>query len=274
VLVAAFLSFMAFAEAAPAVCPQPFPLRSLDDRLREAEVAWSALDLQHFNEVMDTIALDLPCVDAVVTPTSASRYHLLQGLRQYAAGDERRAVLAFAAARWADPRATVPTTLVPQGHVIHELFASLPIDGADTDRLPTPRRVQLFLDGTEHSSRPSEWPTLFQISGEHVETIYLLPDDATPIYPSVRPPIAALPFIHSTPQLVFLSTWIGAAIGSGVLYAVATRSAASFEQDHPSWNRSDLEAQRGRTNTLVAVSAITGGVGATCVVLGAVSGRW
>src|SRR5204863_74020 len=101
------------AEAAPPV-PEPAVVRDTpppEASLREAESAWSALAVQRFDGVMDSVALTLPCLDAVVTPSVASRYHLLQGLRLYAAGDERRAVLAFAAARWADRDATVSDAL-------------------------------------------------------------------------------------------------------------------------------------------------------------------
>jgi hypothetical protein len=223
---------------------------------------------------MDSVALTLPCLDAVVTPSVASRYHLLQGLRLYAAGDERRAVLAFAAARWADRDATISDALVPEGHAIHELFASLPIDGADTDSLLPPRGVRLVLDGTERSVRPHDWPTLFQIEGSDVETVYLLPGEPTPVYPAVDPPVEALPFVHSKSQLVFLGTGAVAAVVSGVFYALAASSAQTFQADQPSWDRADLEAQRAQTNTWAAASGVAGGVAVGGLTLGAISGRW
>jgi len=268
------LSLLAAAVAAPAACPAPLAPAALEASLREAESAWSALDVQRFDGVMDSVALTLPCLDAVVTPSVASRYHLLQGLRLYAAGDERRAVLAFAAARWADRDATVSDALVPEGHAIHELFASIPIDGADTESLPIPRGVRLVLDGTERSVRPHDWPTLFQIEGSDVETVYLLPGEPTPVYPAVHPPVEALPFVHSTPQLVFLGTGAVAAVVSGVFYALAASSAQTFEADQPSWDRADLEAQRAQTNTWAAASGVAGGVAVGGLTLGAISGRW
>jgi hypothetical protein len=247
---------------------------SLDAHLREAEAAWGTMEVQRFNGVMDSVAISLPCLDAVVTPSLAARYHVLQGLRLYAAGEERRAVLAFAAARWADRGATVPFTLVPEGHAIHELFASLPIDGADTERLPEPRGVRLVLDGTERSVRPRDWPTVFQIEDSDVETAYLLPGEPTPVYPAIDPPVDALPFIRSKPQLVFLGTGVVAAAVSGVFYALAGASAQTFEEDQPSWDRADLEAQQARTNTLVTASGVAGGVAVGGITLGAISGRW
>jgi hypothetical protein len=268
------LSLFAAAAAAPAACPERLAVAALDTNLREAESAWGAMDVQRFNGVMDSVAIALPCLDAVVTPSLASRYHLLQGLRLYAAGEERRAVLAFAAARWSDRSTTISVTLVPEGHAIHELFASLPIDGADTERLPPPRGVRLVLDGTERSARPRDWPTLFQIADSDVETVYLLPGGPTPVYPAIDPPVDALPFIHSKPQLVFLGTGLAAAAVSGVFYALAGSSAHTFEEDHPSWDRADLEAQQARTNTWVAASGVAGGVAVGGMVLGAISGRW
>jgi hypothetical protein len=255
-------------------CPVPLAPPVLDARLREAEVAWAALDVQKFNEVMDTVAIAIPCVDALVSPTLASRYHVLQGLRLYAAGEERRAVQAFAAARWADPDASIPLSLVPEGHAIHELFASLPTDGADKEKLLPPRGVRLYLDGTERAARPRDWPTLFQIAAADVATVYLLPGEPTPVYPAIHPPVAALPFIRSTPQLVFLGTGVAAALGSGVFYAIAASSAHTFEAEHPGWDRADLEAQQAKTNSWVTASGVAGGVAAGGIVLGAVSGRW
>jgi hypothetical protein len=268
------LSLIAAAAAAPAACPAPLAFEALDANLREAESAWGALDVQRFDGVMDSVALTLPCLEAVVTPSVASRYHLLQGLRLYAAGDERRAELAFAAARWADREATVSLALVPEGHAIHELFVSLPVDGADTEPLPTPRGVRLVLDGTERSVRPNDWPTLFQIEGSEVETVYLLPGEPTPAYPAIDPPVDALPFIKSKPQLVFLGTGAAAAVVAGVFYAVAGASAQTFEEEHADWDRADLEAQQARTNTWVTASGVAGGVAVGGVTLGAISGRW
>jgi hypothetical protein len=268
------LTLFALAVAEAADCPEPLAVGELDSRLREAESAWGAMDVGRFNGVMDSVALAIPCVDSVVSPSLASRYHLLQGLRLYAAGDERRAVLAFAAARWADRRAAISSTLVPEGHVIHELFASLPVDGADTERLLPPRGVRLYVDGTESSVRPRDWPTIFQVADVHVETVYLLPGEPTPVYPAINPPLAALPFIHSKPQLVFLGTGVVAAIGSGVFYAIAGSSAQTFEENHPSWDRADLEAQQARTNGWVTASGVAGGVAVGGVFLGAISGRW
>ncbi len=232
------------------------------------------MDVQRFNTVMDTVAIAIPCIDTVVSASIASRYHVLQGLRLYATGEERRAVLAFAAARWSDPQASIPASLVPEGHAIHELFASLPTDGAEMDRLPPPRGVRLYLDGSERAVRPRDWPTLFQVADVDVETVYLLPGEPTPVYPAVHPPVAALPFIHSKPQLVFLGTGALAAVGAGVLYAIAGSSAQTFDEDHPSWDRADLEAQQARTNGWVTASGVAGGVAVGGVALGAISGRW
>ena len=267
------LGLLAAAAAAPA-CPAPLAVAVLDTNLGEAESAWGSMDVQSFNGVMDSVAISLPCLDSLVTPPLAARYHVLQGLRLYAAGEEGRAVLAFAAARWADRSATISLTLVPEGHALHELFASLPIDGADTERLPTPRGVRLVLDGTERSVRPRDWPTLFQIEDGAVETVYLLPGEPTPVYPAIDPPVDGLPFIHSKPQLVFLGTGVAAAAVAGVFYALAGSSAQTFEENQPSWDRADLEAQQAQTNTWVAASAVAGGVAVTSLTLGVVSGRW
>jgi hypothetical protein len=115
---------------------------------------------------------------------------------------------------------------------------------------------------------------LFQIEGSDVETVYLLPGEPTPVYPAVDPPVDALPFVHSKPQLVFLGTGAVAAVVSGVFYALAASSAQTFEADQPSWDRADLEAQRAQTNTWVAASGVAAASRVGGLTLGAISGRW
>jgi hypothetical protein len=200
-------------------------------------------------------------------------------LRHYAAGDERRATAAFAAARSAVPGTTMPTLLVPEGHAVHEMFGLVPTDGARTEPLLDAKDGATYVDGTAGDARPTEWPTVFQVVPDAgpARTWYLLPDDPTPPYDAVvphGPPIAGLPWIHNGAQLAFLGTGLLATAGAGVTLLAASSAERSFWEDHPSYSDAELEAHRDRTNNLVIASAVTGGVAAGALTLGVVSGRW
>jgi len=242
---------------ARAECPAATAPADLAARLDTAEQAFAAFEVDAFSVAMDDAALAVPCLEAVVPPSLAARYHRLVGLDSFVGREEARAERAFAAARSVEPGATLPTTLVPEGHEVHALFERYDLGAWRTDTLAPPAGGTIVLDGTPGRERPVDWPVLVQIvdSDESVAlSAYLFPGDAMPPYP-VDPVWLRKEARQKRTRLVLFGTAIGSAVASGFVYGLAAASASSFHDDHPDWGTDELDAQRARTNTLVGVSA-------------------
>jgi hypothetical protein len=231
-------------------------------RLDTAEAAFAAFEVEAFTEAMDDAALTVPCLEDVVAPSLAARYHRLVGLDSFVGREEARAERAFAAARSIEPGATLPVTLVPEGHEVHALFSRYDLGAWRSDTLPPPAAGAIVLDGTPGRERPVDWPVLLQIvDGDESVALsaYLFPGDAVPAYP-VDPAWLRREARRKRTRVALYGTAIGAAVASGFVYGLAAASASSFHEDHPDWTTHDLEAQRARTNALVGASAGLAGI--------------
>lgn len=254
--------------ATPEECPEPVGVEALTARMDTAEAAFSGLDLDTFTEELDVAAIELGCLQGTLSTPQVARYHRLQGLRQFVARNEDRAVQAFAAGRNSLPDFELSPALVPEGHVIRDLYERMPLANGSTRTVGEPRRGTLLFDGIESTERPTAWPTLVQLldrDGETEATVYAYPGDALPGYaakPLAAPPVAALPFLRTKRQLYMAGGGLLLGAAAGVTYGLAAVSAETFEQDHPEWDNDRLVAHRKKTNMLVGLSI---GLGAGAV---------
>ena len=247
-----------FAQSCPseAISAQDFSLI-----LEQAETAYADFDGARFQEVMDRAAFALPCLDSAISPAEAARYHQLQGIRQFSAAEEERSAEAFAAARSAVPQLPLSETLVPPGHAMRELYASIPLENGGSELVPVPTQGTVLMDGTPAQSRPTSWPTVFQLQdaqGQVTDTAYLLPGDAVPTYEGILPeppPLANIKWIKSKRQLRLLGGGTALALAAGGTYALGAYNAAIYEQDQPSWDSDAFRAHERKTNGLVLGSA-------------------
>lgn len=265
----------------PASCVEPVSLAGFDARLDDAERAFAGLRVEAFGDTMDQVALELPCLAEPLTPLAAGRYHRLQGLRQFVAQNEERAVQSFAAARSADPEASFSEALLPSGHAVRQLYATYPLENGAYSAAWPAVEGELRFDGQVTLDRPSSWPTVFQVvdpRGQATTTAYLFPDDPLPRYDALvpePPPVAALPWIHTRAQLRFSAASLGSGLAAGGLYAAALASRRTFDDlDHPDWGAEELRRQRGLTNGLVAASGVVGAVAVGTGVTAVFAGRW
>lgn len=265
---------------AQAACPAPTRAAALEQTLARAETAFSELQVETFLEAMDEASYAVPCLVDVLDVGAVARIHRLQGLRQFVASEEARAVQAFAAARAADSTYILPSWLVPEGHMIRDLYGQFPLDNAAAERVPRPRDGAVRFDGVEGLDRPTRWPTLVQVqdaNGVPVASAYLFPGDAMPAYPmlAAEPQDARARTGGEAPQrrarLALAGGSLAAGIAAGALYGLAAGSASDFDADHPEWDRADLVASRARTNSLVVASgssaALAVGAGVAALVL-------
>lgn len=272
-MIALALVGLALAGTSDKACPAPVTAAELQQSLQEAETAYSRLDVEAFSDAMDQASFQVPCLAEAVDTGLVARVHRMEGLRQYVALSEERAVQAFAAARAADPTYVIPTWLVPDGHELRQLYGQMPLQNGEIEEVPAPLAGGLRFDGQAASARPARWPTLVQVldpDGRTVASAYLFPGDALPPYlaaPSAERP-ASSPGARA-PRLVLLGSSVALAVGAGVTWGLAGAAERSFDDPHPEWGLAELEAQRAQTNTLATGSALLGlaalGTGAVAV---------
>lgn len=244
--------------AAPA-CPEVVPLPAWTVELGQAEAAFAARDEAVFDEAMTQLADDLVCLDAVVEPALAGRYHRLVGLRLYARGDQEGARLAFAAARAVDPFGALPSELLPAGHEARELSVTAATPGA-VEPVRPPVRGALFFDGKPSHDRPVDRPTVLQVQvGGGLETSrYLAPGDTMPAYPQAT--------AHPVAHWILAGVAGAFAVGGGVCYGLALDAATTLDGPLPAdTTREDVVALQQRANTLVVASAGAGVLGAAAL---------
>ena len=238
----------------------------IDAQLAAAEAAYSALDPSAFVVATDHVALLQPCLDAVVAPAVAARWHRVTALKLYGQGDEAGAVAAMRAARVLEPAYVWSDDLLPAGP-LRALFDAAPTE--DRARaVPVPRDGALAFDGTVTRLRPLERASVVQlldVSGRVTSTAWISVDGPLPAY-------AAVP---RTRNRLLVGAGV-AATGALATYAGSWAARSSFQTWTPDPSTADpaaaeakLASLRGTANGL-AIGAIAFGVVAAGGAVGAV----
>ncbi len=261
-----------FVSAVYAACSAVVPVATFEAGLSRAEVAFGNLDVAGFDAAMDEAMLDVGCIDAVVPPRVAARIHRLQGLRFYAARDERRALASFAASRALDPAWDWPETMLPRGHAARALWAQATTVPPARVAVPAPTGGVLVFDGTKGLERPTAWATVAQLVGEDFQlqtSVYLLPDALMFAYPSEARPARPEPTPKGDKPAIGWFVASGAlAVASAGTYGAAAASADRFTDPTVDADLDALAARRRTTNTLVGASAGLLGAAAVAGVIG------
>jgi hypothetical protein len=246
-------------------CPDPTTLTEWSDEIAAAEATFAARDEAAFDAAMTRAATDLGCLDGIVEPVLAGRWHRLVALRLYARRDTEAARVAFAAAHAVDPFGAIPSALLPPGHEARTLSQTATTPGA-TVRAPRPRGGALYFDGREGLDRPADRPTVAQIDigSRVVATEYLAPGDPLPPY--------AIANAHPTGHWITGGAGVAFGIATAISYGFALGAANTLDGPLPveQYGRADVVALQRRANTLVIVSGTTGalavGLGVATVV--------
>lgn len=250
-------------------CTVPVPATVLTADIDRAESSYAQLQGEGFVGMLEDAALDLQCLDVVVPPGLAGRFHRLLALRLYGEGRSSDARSAFVAARAASPGLDLPTSLVPAGHELHDLFDAAPVS-SDASPIPAPLDGFVAVDGLPASTRPADAPAVVQVvdgAGRVLVTRYLLAEEPLPVYASAPPAPDEPPPALSPPRGPRIAKWpllagaIVSAAGGVTLYALAARSEAEFKGPLPdAFGREDLRKLQLRTNLLAAGSIAAGAV--------------
>lgn len=258
------------ADAVPAEpeCTAAATTLQLQQAIEAAESAFTAQDLQGFNQANDRIRALLPCLADPITRSMAASIHRSQGLRAFVDGDDAAARQAFAAARSIEPSYSLPTTLVPIGHPARALYDAVDLSEGRWAELAPPR-YRLTLDGREERRRPQDWPTIvqtFNADGAVLATTWLGPGEPMPAYEVVLaegPGGLVLPRPSWPPNPRLVAAGGASLLLAGGLYTAAAVSAHRYQD--PLTPPESFDTLRGRANGLVLASA---GVGLVAVGLG------
>src|SRR5688572_19356675 len=99
-------------------CPAPVTIEVLQADLQAAEAAYVQLDLPGFEVAVERTRTALPCLGAVIPPSTAAWLHRTEGLAAFAASDPIRAEQAFGAGRRVQPAYTFPADVAPEGNPV------------------------------------------------------------------------------------------------------------------------------------------------------------
>ena len=268
--------------AADTSCPELTLGSSLRVAAEEAQAAFGATKVPEFQAAIVKLDAMVPCLMEPVDPELAALVHRMRGLGAFIERDQDRARQAFAAARVLEPAYSWPESLIPWGHPLLGMYQALSVEDAAFETVPAPSSGWVYMDGRPSEPRPLLWPTILQVSdaeGAVQLSSYLWPGDDLPEYsvelvsnPVVPPPVpvasddpelpvtvaATSTTVRTGPRPALLAAAGGAAVASGVLYALAARSSGEYWD--PATPYSDLDGVRGRTNGLVLASAGAAGL--------------
>jgi len=248
--------------ALAAECPEPASTVSLGATLDRAEASYGDLDLDAFDEAVDSLRAQVPCLDEVVPSPLVASVHRFEGLKAFVDGAPDRSRRAFAAARSLEPAYRFPRSVVPEGNPVLDDYEAMDpeADGA-TATVAAPAVGSFRFDGRVGAQRPTQFPTLYQRlggDGEVVASAYLWPSMPLPPYevaPASPEGSEGLSQGARVARIGLLAGAGAAAVTSGVLYGLAAQQHARF--DDPSTPYVELESARRATNTLAAGSGVS-----------------
>ena len=234
------------------------------DAVRRADDRYLAMDLDGFTGARDEAREAVDCLVIVITPADAAAFHRMEALDAFLAQDDARTIEGFRAVLALQPRHQLPDALAPKGNPLHDLFveaAKLP--PSSTEPVELSGRDQLYIDGVLIAARPTDRPTIAQITddeGTVKVSTYLLPGE------ELGPPPKPRSRRGPSKTLTFAALGTGA-VAAG-LYGVAVQSRLSF--DDPTTPRSELADLQARTNMAqwgaIGVAVVGTGLGIGAVV--------
>jgi hypothetical protein len=244
---------------ASAACLTSSDTGQLTERLEAAEAAFAALDAEGFGRALDDATLLVPCLSDVPPRALAARMHRLDGLRQFAAGDNESALASMQAARVLDPTYRFPDETLPADHALRVAYEALPTDEGDSVRPPQPTDGVLVFDGVEQPRRPIDRATLFQLveDGSVASTRMLSPDEDLPAY-RAKPRARNRLLVGSGVMLGLSGLFYGLAWAANDQFWGTTDDGATI---------SDYESLQAQSRTYTALSATSLGLGVGGVVL-------
>ncbi len=265
--------FALFVAVASASCPASSA--DVQTALEDAESAFGGMDLGAFRTATDRATEQVGCLREALPRSLAARLHRAEGLRAFVDNDVVRATAAFASARAIEPNYQFPEALVPAEHPVRDRYLQQdPLSGGEA-AVPRPSDGQIEIDGRPGAARPVSRPVVTQwirADGSIPASAYLWPGEPIFDYTASAPGVATGPVVEKKPR-----TSIPLVIGAGVAAAAAGGTWLVSNAAYQSYYGDDvapkdLDALRGRSNSLFFASVGTGvaalGLGVGAVVVG------
>ena len=274
-LVAIFVSTPAWAD-----CPLP---KTAVDVIEEAEAsaeAYKNADLVGFVKHTTQLEAVVVCLGEPLDRNVAASVHRMMGLRAFIDQKGEKSEQAFGAARSIEPNYRFSETMIPQGHPIMKAYEAMPADQFDELKDVEAAADGYFqFDGRTGLQRPVNVPVVAQLfdgNGAVRTSSYLWPTDGMFDYErgdAANPDsVLTLDTRKRGPNVPLAASAGGAAVLSGVAYAVAASSAAKYRSAETPYADGPGLVSTNHTFTVVA-----GGAGVAAVGLGVgaiLAGRW
>jgi len=134
-------------------------LKTIIDSL---ELSFIKRDIESLQNTLEKSSQVIECLDTVISPELAARYHLFSGMSHWIQGQEEQAILAFSAAKTINPDQGIASTLFSEDHQIHTVYR-------EAESLPSSKEKgkqakNTYFDGRKGITRPQEVPTIYQVT--------------------------------------------------------------------------------------------------------------
>lgn len=280
--VAAAAMVIAASPAAAQDCPKPTTAVDVIEHSEASADAYKNADLVGFVTHTTQLEAAIFCLAEPLERNLIANVHRMLGLRAFVDQKATKAQQAFGAARGMEPAYRFPETMVSPDHPVMEAYNALP-EAQLSDKKPVPSAAggYFHFDGRPALERPVNVPTVAQLfngDGAVQRSAYLWPTDGMFDYVQGDPalPPGTVPGTIDTrprgPNVPLAASAGGAAVLSGVAYAIAASSAAKYNSGETPYADGAKLVSTNHTFTVVS-----GGAGAAALGLGigaVVAGRW
>lgn len=242
----------------------------------QAEQAFAQVDPDGFAAAHLSLTEALRCLAEPITPSTAAKAFLIEGLHAHLSREQERVSANLAAFAELESLAP-PSSVAPEGHAVREAWKAAVDAGVSPRRpLPVPEGGRIWIDGSETLDLPEERPTIVQmvVDGEVTWTTVVQPGTDPPSYPEAPEAMreayrtATIETKNKHPWALVAITSVLAAGAIGT-YVATTQTRAAFK-DPDRTAAADLPSARRTNNALVLTSiglgVAAGGVGVATVV--------
>jgi hypothetical protein len=258
-------------------CDKTWPTASLEQSLSAVEQAFVDFDKLAVSKGYTMAGSQLRCLSEPLSPDAAAQFHRVTGLVRFLEHQDESTRSAFAAARAIDPEFTLPESIAPDGHPLHDYYGAIDLAALPEERLPAAATGQLLRDGRPAKMAHRALPAIYQLVDDQQAptwTVLVLPGDPLPAYEQAAPP-APEPVADATQaggedlglavqppperqgggvNVPLLAGAGGAAVVSAVTYGLAWKAKADWDT---AANQVELDGAYDRNHTMCIVSGAT-----------------
>jgi len=270
-------------------CDKTWPAASLEQSLTAVGQAFVDFDKAAVAEGYTQAGAQLRCLEEPLSTDQAAHFHRVTGLVRFLEHEDEATRTAFAAARAIDPTFTLPATIAPSDHPLHEFYGAIDLAELPEEALAPAATGELLRDGRPAKMSRRALPAIFQlVSPEQVPewTVLVLSGDPLPGYETAAPPPPE-PVADTTepqlglevqpppskparggPNMGLLAAAGGAAVLSAATYGLAWKAKADWDA---AGGVDTLDTAYGRNHTMCIVSGTalvaTAGLGVGAVLV-------